>query len=220
MKFNLELTALATLLVILGAMFLAPTSFADSSVTIQPGDTLSSIATANQTTYVRIYNANENIQNPNVIYAGMNIRIPAKDENLPDRYSAFINPAPMVQYNTSQRQYQNSTNNQTSVNYNYPKQQTQPVQKQTPKAAPVSTGSTWDKIAACESGGNWSINTGNGYSGGLQFSPSTWSGYGGRKYAASANQATREQQIEIAKKVQASQGWGAWPACTAKIGLR
>ena len=88
-------------------------------------------------------------------------------------------------------------------------------------AAPaVADGSVWDSIAQCESTGNWSINTGNGFSGGLQFAPSTWAGFGGTEYAPEAWQATREQQIAVAQKVQASQGWGAWPACTAKLGLR
>lgn len=88
-------------------------------------------------------------------------------------------------------------------------------------AAPaVAGGSVWDSLAQCESGGNWSINTGNGYHGGLQFSQSTWAAYGGTAYAPTADQATREQQIAIAEKTQASQGWGAWPACTAKLGIR
>ncbi len=79
------------------------------------------------------------------------------------------------------------------------------------------SGGVWDKIAQCESGGNWSINTGNGYYGGLQFSLSTWRAYGG---SGMPHQAGKAQQIAIAKKVQAAQGWGAWPACTAKLGLR
>lgn len=88
-------------------------------------------------------------------------------------------------------------------------------------AAPaVADGSVWDSIAQCESTGNWSINTGNGFSGGLQFTPSTWAGFGGTAYAPEAWQATREQQIAVAEKVQAAQGWGAWPACTSKLGLR
>ncbi|MGB3955760.1 MAG: transglycosylase family protein, partial [Brooklawnia sp.] len=77
-------------------------------------------------------------------------------------------------------------------------------------AAPaVSNGGTWDAIAQCESGGNWAINTGNGYYGGLQFAASTWTAYGGGAYAPTANLATREQQIAIAEKVLAAQGWGA-----------
>ena len=88
------------------------------------------------------------------------------------------------------------------------------------KPAPaVSDGSVWDSIAQCESGGNWAINTGNGYQGGLQFNPQTWNAYGGGEYAASADQASREQQIAVAEKVQAAQGWGAWPSCTASLGL-
>ena len=88
-------------------------------------------------------------------------------------------------------------------------------------AAPaVSNGSTWDALAQCEAGGNWSINTGNGFSGGLQFTPSTWAAFGGTQYAPAAHLATREQQIAVAEKVRAGQGWGAWPACTSKLGLR
>jgi len=80
--------------------------------------------------------------------------------------------------------------------------------------------SKWEALAECESGGDWSIDTGNGFYGGLQFTPQTWAGSGGTKYAPQANQATKEQQIDIAKKVQQSQGWGAWPACTSKLGYR
>jgi hypothetical protein len=77
--------------------------------------------------------------------------------------------------------------------------------------------STWDSLAQCESSGNWATNTGNGYAGGLQFSPSTWAAYGGG--TGSAANASREQQIAVAERVRAGQGWGAWPACAAKLGL-
>lgn len=88
-------------------------------------------------------------------------------------------------------------------------------------AAPASAApdSDWDRLAQCEAGGNWGINTGNGYQGGLQFSPSTWNAYGGGEYAATANQATREQQITVAERVLAGQGWGAWPSCSSSLGL-
>ncbi|MFI7298299.1 transglycosylase family protein [Streptomyces sp. NPDC050121] len=79
--------------------------------------------------------------------------------------------------------------------------------------ASAATASEWDAVAQCESGGNWSINTGNGYYGGLQFSASTWAAYGGTQYAAQANQASKSQQIAVAEKVLASQGKGAWPVC-------
>ena len=77
----------------------------------------------------------------------------------------------------------------------------------------------WDAVATCESGGRWDINTGNGYYGGLQFSASTWRGFGGTQYGTTANKATREQQIEIAQRVLAKQGPGAWPTCSRKAGL-
>ena len=83
-----------------------------------------------------------------------------------------------------------------------------------PTTAPAST---WDSLAQCESGGNWATNTGNGYAGGLQFSASTWAAHGGTGSPANAS---RAQQIAVAERVQASQGWGAWPACAAKLGLR
>jgi hypothetical protein len=86
----------------------------------------------------------------------------------------------------------------------------------TANAAPDSD---WDHLAQCESGGNWGINTGNGFQGGLQFTQSTWQANGGGQYAASANHATREQQIAVAERVLAHQGWGAWPACSARLGL-
>ncbi|MGO2048092.1 MAG: transglycosylase family protein, partial [Brachybacterium tyrofermentans] len=75
----------------------------------------------------------------------------------------------------------------------------------------------WDSVAACESGGNWSINTGNGYYGGLQFSQSTWEGFGGTQYASTADQASKSQQIAIAEKVLATQGKGAWPTCGVSL---
>ncbi|MCS3781051.1 transglycosylase family protein [Tsukamurella ocularis] len=85
-------------------------------------------------------------------------------------------------------------------------------------AANAAPDSQWDQVAACESGGNWAINTGNGYHGGLQFSPSTWAAYGGTQYAPTANQASRAQQIAIAEKVLAGQGKGAWPSCGTGLG--
>lgn len=77
----------------------------------------------------------------------------------------------------------------------------------------VTNGARWDAIAACESSGNWAINTGNGYYGGLQFDQSTWERNGGLRYAGRADLATREEQIAIAEVTRARQGWGAWPVC-------
>jgi LysM repeat protein len=87
----------------------------------------------------------------------------------------------------------------------------------TGNAAAADNG-VWDRIAQCESGGNWHINTGNGYYGGLQFSAGTWRAYGGSAYASTADKASRSAQIAVAAKVQRAQGWGAWPTCSARAG--
>ncbi|NUR04628.1 MAG: LysM peptidoglycan-binding domain-containing protein [Streptomyces sp.] len=84
--------------------------------------------------------------------------------------------------------------------------------------AAAADGGVWDRIAQCESGGNWHINTGNGYYGGLQFSAGTWRAYGGSAYAPTAAGASREEQISVATKVQNAQGWGAWPVCSGRAG--
>lgn len=106
---------------------------------------------------------------------------------------------------------------QNGVTEYNPKPQPKPAPK--PAAPAVVGDSKWDALAQCESGGNWSINTGL-YDGGLQFHPQTWNAYGGQQYAPRAYMATREQQIAVAERVLAGQGWGAWPACSAKLGLR
>jgi resuscitation-promoting factor RpfA len=85
--------------------------------------------------------------------------------------------------------------------------------------ASAASTTTWDKVADCESSGNWAINTGNGYYGGLQFTQSTWAAYGGTSYAPRADLASRAQQILVAEKVLASQGPGAWPTCSLRAGL-
>ena len=85
-----------------------------------------------------------------------------------------------------------------------------------PAPAQASSVVNWDAIAQCESGGNWSINTGNGYYGGPQFSRSTWRAYGGSQYASTDDKASRAEQIRIAEKVLRAQGLGAWPSCGRK----
>jgi LysM repeat protein len=84
----------------------------------------------------------------------------------------------------------------------------------TASAAPESA---WDKLAQCESGGNWSINTGNGYYGGIQFNARTWHAFGG---TGLPHQASKAQQIAVAERTLAAQGWNAWPACSRKMGVR
>lgn len=122
---------------------------------------------------------------------------------------------PGIEYQIGNNDPQQVVTSQNSVTeYN-------PQPKPAPKPAVESgnVGGVWQSIAQCESGGNWSINTGL-YDGGLQFHPQTWNAYGGQQYAPRAYMATSEQQIAVAERVLASQGWGAWPACSAKLGLR
>jgi nucleoid-associated protein YgaU len=87
--------------------------------------------------------------------------------------------------------------------------------------APANAASvgTWDRLAQCESSGNWHINTGNGFYGGLQFTQQTWSGFGGGRFASRADLASKAEQIAIAQRVLHAQGWGAWPSCSSQLGL-
>src|SRR4029079_3949875 len=94
-----------------------------------------------------------------------------------------------------------------------------PPSPPSPPASSGGSGSIWDAIAACESGGNWSINTGNGYYGGLQFSYGTWLAYGGGADAQTANLASRAQQIAVAERLRAVSGFSPWPACARALGL-
>lgn len=94
------------------------------------------------------------------------------------------------------------------------------AQRSSAGAPAVAGGSVWDRLAQCESGGNWSMNTGNGFYGGLQFMQSTWVSVGGTRYAPAPHLASREQQIAAAETLLARSGWGQWPACSTKLGLR
>lgn len=174
---------------------------APKMVTVNPGDSLTAISEANQSTVERVYSANTDIQNPDLIYPGQSLRIPTTDEQLTMRALPVAAPAPVVQA-------------APTTTSSYTPRASQPVASAAPA---VASGSVWDQLAACESGGNWSINTGNGYYGGLQFSLGTWRAVGG---SGLPSDASREEQIARAQAVLARQGWGAWPACTAKLGLR
>ena len=166
-------------------------------VTINPGDSLSRIATANDSTAQRLFDANLTIENPDLIYPGDQIRIPTKDEKLASRpMPSRVAPEPSVAPAPA-----------TQSSYRAPARAAAPT---------VAGGSVWDQLAQCESGGNWAINTGNGFYGGLQFTISSWQAVGG---SGLPSEASREEQIMRAQTLQSQQGWGAWPACTAKLGL-
>ncbi|HIA91638.1 TPA: LysM peptidoglycan-binding domain-containing protein [Candidatus Saccharibacteria bacterium] len=171
-----------------------------SSVVVKPGDTLGSIASQHNTTFKRLYDANPQIVDPDIINPGQVITIPSPDEKLTERtLPAKKAPAVAVE----------------KVETKVIKPAAVPAKKASTTTS--SNASVWDKLAQCESSGNWSINTGNGYYGGLQFSLSSWQFVGGSGYP---HQASKQEQINRAEKLLAIQGWGAWPACSAKLGLR
>lgn len=164
-------------------------------VKVQPGNTLSGIAKDHGTTYVRLYDANAHIVSPDQIYPGQDVRIPAADEQLVSR-TAPVAVAPKATVAPAPKPATRST------------------------AAPADSnisGGVWDRLAQCESGGRWNVNTGNGYYGGLQFSLSSWRAVGG---SGLPSDASKSEQISRAEMLKARQGWGAWPACTTKLGLR
>ncbi len=167
-------------------------------VTVAAGDSLTSIADANSTTTQRLFDANTDVANPNLIFPGKELRVPAANETLPTRPM----PAPAAAVSAA---VQSAARASSSVSTSA-----------SASAAAVASGSVWDSLAQCESGGNWAINTGNGFYGGLQFTLGTWQGLGG---TGLPSQASREEQIARAEALQARSGWGQWPACSAKLGL-
>lgn len=174
------------------------------NVTVNAGDYLEKIADEHNTTYLRLFYANTAITNPDLIYPGQQLRIPAETEDLAARPLPVNAPAEAAAA--------------VAVDANAGTQAraiTTPVTTTTNFAA--GDGSVWDKIAACESSGNWAISTGNGFYGGLQFTLGSWAAVGGSGNPANAS---REEQIARGQALQARQGWGAWPACSAKLGLR
>lgn len=175
-------------------------------VEIESGDTLSAVAKEHDTTYRRLFDANKQIEHPDIIFPGDEVRIPDEDEKLQERKLPEGVTPPVVEAKPA------------PAPAPQPAVQSAPKPARQPAAVPSSASmSTWDRLARCESGGNWSINTGNGYYGGLQFSLSSWRAVGGSGYP---HQVSKSEQISRAEKLKAIQGWGAWPACSAKLGLR
>jgi hypothetical protein len=187
-----------------------PPAIGDAAPAAQPvygtypivsGDNLTKIAAGhglNLITGWRLFdNVNPSIMNPDLIMPDHQLRILALGEQVP--------PRPLAVSSTRQVVVRHVVARQVVVRHVVARQ--------------VVGESIWDRLAQCESGGNWSSNVGT-FDGGLQFHPGTWRAYGGTQYAPAANQATREQQITVAQRVLAAQGWGAWPACSRKLGLR
>lgn len=180
------------------------------TVSVASGEYLEKIANENQSTSLRLFYKNTDISNPDLIFPGQQLTIPTAEENLTPREvpvnQQIAAPTP-----------------EESVSAAAPTPAAQPayvapVRPATPVATNFvpSDGSVWDRLAQCESGGNWAINTGNGFYGGIQFTTSSWAAVGG---SGMPNMASREEQIARGQMLQARQGWGAWPACSAKLGL-
>jgi len=191
LKRNLKRVVVTSAVAVAGVVGAAGTAHANSPSThvVQPGETLSGIVGSN---WAAVAEAN-GIANPHLIYPGQVITLDGTSSG----GSAPAAPAPAPQ----------------------PVAAPAPAPEPAPAPAPAAaSGNTvWDQLAQCESSGNWSINTGNGYYGGLQFSLSSWQAAGGTGNPADAS---REEQIRVAENLLAMQGWGAWPACSAELGLR
>lgn len=172
-------------------------------VEVQKGDSLSKLAKKHETTYQRIFFANTFIQDPDVIHPGEKVRIPDADEELKER--PVPSNAPAVSQSAKKQSSKPVSSNKKS--YSRP----------TSNSTKTVSGGVWDRLAQCESGGNWSINTGNGYYGGVQFSAATWRSVGG---SGLPHQNSKAEQIKRAQMLQARSGWGQWPHCSSKLGLR
>jgi LysM repeat protein len=178
-------------------------------ITVKRGDSLSKLAKkAKLASWRPIWDLNKKIAHPNLIYPGQKLVLPAKGEKVKHRPLPALAVARVVSSERSAAPTASSSRPASSSSRR---------STVTRSAAAPAGGGVWDRLAQCESGGNWGINTGNGYSGGLQFAPGTWAAHGG---SGSAHNASRSEQIRVAERVRASQGWGAWPACSAKLGLR
>ena len=179
---------------------------AQASYTVKQGDTLSAIAAhayGNAADWPAVWWPNRHqMPNPNVITAGQRLRLPASGH-----VAAWMARAARAAIKAPARAAAAASVPQAAA----------PAAATVSTAAPASSGGVnWSAIAACESGGNWSANTGNSFYGGLQFTEQTWLAYGGGQYASSANLATPAQQIAVAQRVLAGQGIGAWPVCGSR----
>jgi LysM repeat protein len=184
---------------------------APASYTVRPGDSLSAIAAhayGSGADWPAVWWANRHqVANPDAITVGQRLSMPASGQvpawmaraALAAVRAASPAPAPVTPVSAPQADPAAPV-------------QAAPVQAAAPSS---SGGADWSAIAACESGGNWGANTGNGFYGGLQFTEQTWLAYGGGQYASSADQASESQQIAVAQQVLAGQGIGAWPVCGA-----
>jgi LysM repeat protein len=191
--------ALTGAIVISALALPAAASSRGGTYTVKSGDTLGSIARSHGLgSWQSLYQANSSvIRNPNLIFPGQRLVL-----------SGGGSATHQVQRSSA------TTHHSTTSSSSHRSSQSSSAPQQSNVAA---GGTVWDRLAQCESGGNWSINTGNGFYGGLQFTQSSWHAAGG---SGSPQNASRAEQIRAAERLQQMQGWGAWPTCSQKVGLR
>lgn len=169
------------------------------ALTVAAGDTLSKLARKLELpSWHPLFDANPNVRNPNLIFPGQRLRVPQSGEQFKRR--STVTTKRVVKKRVVRRNHTVSTRRIRRTTTNFARGNT-----------------VWDRLAACESSGNWAINTGNGFYGGLQFTLDSWRATGG---SGMPHHASRSEQIRRAQILLQMQGWGAWPACSSKLGLR
>jgi len=215
--FSMAVAGLAkSLIAVTVTLHPAAAPHAPGSYTVRPGDSLSAIAArsyGSAADWPAVWWANRRqVPDPDLIIAGQRLALPGRAQ-VPvwlARAALAVTAAPATPAPATPTVPADPAD--PTVPATAP---AVPAQASSPASA-SSGGVNWSAIAACESGGNWSIDTGNGFYGGLQFTEQTWLGYGGGQYAPSASLATEAQQIAVAQRVLAGQGIGAWPVCGSR----
>jgi len=209
--FSIPVAGLAkTLIAVTISMHPASAHHVPSGYTVRSGDTLSAIAAheyGRAADWPAVWWANRHhVSNPSLIMVGEHLALPASGHVAPwlKRAAQAATGGAATAAPSSSAPAAGSAPAATD-----------PAPAPAPAPAASSGGVNWYAIAACESGGNWAADTGNGFYGGLQFTEGTWLGYGGGAYAPSANLASAADQIAVAERVLAGQGIGAWPVCGA-----
>lgn len=189
-----RISALAAMVAMLLVIATVHASSADAKTeTVQSGETAAGIAEKNGVTLLDLIQANPvELSNPHLVFEGEVLDIPGGNSVSQVALLATPEPSPA------------------------PKPEPAPEPKSAAAPAPAPSGGVWDNLAACESGGNWSTNTGNGFYGGLQFTLSSWAAVGG---SGLPSEASKAEQIMRAEQLQSMQGWGAWPSCASQLGL-
>jgi LysM repeat protein len=195
--------------------FAGPASAA-TSYTVRPGDTLTSIAKKfDAPSWRTVFRANPGIDNPDLIFVGQKLYVPGHGDASAPAKQTKISAAKKAA--SAKAVAKKTTVKRSAKKASAKKSTVRRASTATRSVSSAGSNGVWDRLAMCESTGNWSINTGNGFYGGLQFTLSSWRAVGGK---GMPHHASKAEQIARAKKLQAIQGWGAWPACSKKLGLR